>query len=483
MTNLHVRYIPHHGTGLLQQGVDESRHRANAFRYVGKVLSLATPQHTPDVSLLKAANTLLAFVELELGTFDGLYSYICNINQTPIVTVHAATAEDVDAALVREHKADLATLEAWDNGKPYLAALEEDLEEMINCLVYYAGWADKVHGEFVQGPVEKLIYTVREPLGVCAQIIPWNYPLSMAAWKLGPALACGNTVVLKPAEQTPLSALYLAAPIKEAGFPPGVVNIINGYGYEAGAAIASHEGIDKIVFTGSTTTGKEVMKLAAGTLKNITLETGGKSPLIIFDDADLDQAVKWAHVGIMSNQGQICTATSRVVVGDPFDDNVSHGPQVSRAQYERILGYIDAAKREGATLLLGGEVKTGGRGYFVPPTVFADVTDDMMIYREEIFGPVVVVCKFSTEEEVVRRANDTIYGLAGAVFTENISKGHRVARKIQAGSVWVNSSQDADIRAPFGGYKQSGIGRELGQAGLEAYSTVKSVYVNLGLKI
>lgn len=293
--------------------------------------------------------------------------------------------------------------------------------------------------------------------------------------------------------------------IKEAGFPAGVVNILNGYGHEIGAAIASHADIDKIAFTGSTATGKEVMKLAAGTLKTITLETGGKSPLIIFDDADLDQAVKWARIGIMSNQGQICTATSRVFVqdtvydafiqrfiqqvkegcnmGGPFDEGVTHGPQVSEAQYDRILCYIKQGKKEGATLLLGGEPELEKKGYFIPPTVFTDVTDGMTIYREEVFGPVVVVCKFSTEEEVIRNANDTIYGLAGSVFTENITRGHRVARKIQAGSVWVNSSIDSDIRAPFGGYKQSGVGRELGEAGLAAYSTVKSVYVNLGLKL
>ncbi|KAL3487242.1 aldehyde dehydrogenase [Aspergillus germanicus] len=456
-------------------------------------------------------------------------------DETPIVTVHAATAEDVDIAvtaaraafsnpewadldtshrgkliyrlaqLIRAHRKDLATLEAWDNGKPYRVALEEDLEEVISCLEYYAGWADKIHGQVVQGASEKLIYTVREPVGVCGQIIPWNYPLSMASWKLGPALACGNTIILKPAEQTPLSALYLAKLIKEAGFPAGVVNVLNGFGHQVGAAIASHPGIDKIAFTGSTATGREVMKLAAGTLKNITLETGGKSPLIVFDDADPGQAAKWAQIGIMSNMGQICTASSRVfvqdtiydrflalfleqvreagVVGDPFDESVTHGPQISRLQYERILGHIQQAKKEGANLLLGGEPEPGRKGYFIPPTVFTDVTDDMTIYREEVFGPVVVVCKFSTEQEVIQRANDTIYGLAGAVFTENITKGHRVARKIQAGSVWVNSTIDGDIRAPFGGYKQSGIGHELGEAGLAAYSTVKSVFVNLGLRI
>ncbi|QGA14830.1 hypothetical protein EYB26_002486 [Talaromyces marneffei] len=457
-------------------------------------------------------------------------------DENPIATIEIATAEDVDLAvaaaqkafshpcwagldaskrgkllyalaqLIRDHREDLATLEAWDNGKPYKAALEEDLEETITCFEYYAGWADKTHGAVVQGPPEKLIYTLREPIGVCGQIIPWNYPLSMAAWKLGPALACGNTVILKPAEQTPLSALYLAQLIKEAGFPPGVVNVLNGFGYDVGAAIAKHPGVEKVAFTGSTATGKEIMKLAAGNLKNITLETGGKSPLIVFNDADLDQAAKWAYVGIMSNQGQICTATSRIFVqdtiydsfleqfvgvieqethvGDPFAEETSHGPQVSKAQYDRILSYIERGKKEGATVLLGGTRSSyQQKGFFIMPTVFTEVADNMTIYREEIFGPVVVICKFSSEDEVIQRANDTLYGLGGAVFTESITRAHRVAHQIQAGSVWVNSSNDGDIRAPFGGMKQSGIGRELGQAGLEGYSTIKTVYINTGLRI
>ncbi|KAL2802037.1 aldehyde dehydrogenase [Aspergillus granulosus] len=400
-----------------------------------------------------------------MNLFRTLSRQITSINptdETPIVTVHAATVEDVDIAVAAARKA--FENPQWADLEPYLVALEEDLEEVISCFEYYAGWADKIHGQVVQGPTEKLIYTVREPIGVCGQIIPLNYLLSMAAWKLGPALACGNTVVLKPAKQTPLSALYLARLIKETGFPAGV-----------------------IAFTASTATGKEVMKLAAGSLKNTTLETGGKSPLIIFDDADLGQAVNRIFVQDTIYDAFIPQFLQQVqeggVVGDPFDENVTHGPQVSKAQYDRILDYIKQAKQEGATLLLGGEPEPGRKGYLIAPTVFADVTNDMTIYREEIFGPVVVVCKFSMEEEDIRRANDTIYGLAGAVFTENISKGHQVAGKIQAGSVLVTSSIDSDIRVPFGGYKQSGIGRELGEAGLAAYSTVKSVYVNLGLKL
>jgi len=326
----------------------------------------------------------------------------------------------------------------------------------------------------------------------------------MAAWKLGPALACGNTVVLKAAEQTPLSILYFANLIKEAGFPPGVVNILNGYGRVAGAAIAQHLDIDKVAFTGSTATGREIMKMASVNMKNITLETGGKSPLLVFDDADLDQAVKWSHIGIMSNMGQICTATSRVLVqegvydkfvaafkdqvkttstvGNPFEESTFQGPQVTKTQYERVLSYIESGKSEGATLVMGGEPfkNAGGKGFFIAPTVFSNVKDTMKIYKEEVFGPFVVIASFKTEEEAIERANDTTYGLGSAVFTKDITRAHRVARKIEAGMVWINSSNDSDFRIPFGGVKQSGIGRELGEAGLEAYTNKKAVHVNLG---
>lgn len=383
-------------------------------------------------------------------------------------------------------------------------ALNEDLGEVIGTIKYYAGYADKIHGQVIETTPAKLAYTIREPVGVCGQIIPWNYPLAMAAWKLGPALACGNTVVLKPAEQTPLSILYLANLIKEAGFPPGVVNILNGYGKKAGAAIATHLNIDKIAFTGSTATGREIMKMASVNMKNITLETGGKSPLLVFDDADLDQAVKWSHIGIMSNMGQICTATSRVLVqegvydkfveafkthlastskvGDPFQDSTFQGPQVTKQQYERVLSYVESGKSEGATLVTGGTPfkDVNGKGFFIAPTVFTNVKDNMRIYREEVFGPFVVISSFKTEEEAIERANDTTYGLGSAVFTKDIVKAHRVARKIEAGMVWINSSNDSDLRVPFGGVKQSGIGRELGEAGLEAYTNKKAVHVNLG---
>ena len=330
----------------------------------------------------------------------------------------------------------------------------------------------------------------------------------MIAWKLGPALACGNTVILKAAEQTPLSALVFASLIQEAGFPPGVVNILNGHGRVAGAAMTQHPGVDKIAFTGSTATGREIMKMAAVNLKNITLETGGKSPLLVFDDADLDQAVKWSHIGIMSNAGQICSATSRIlvqeniydqfvhafknhvatasVVGDPFKDETFQGPQVTKAQYQRVLNYIETGKSEGATLAMGGQAHknaNGGKGFFVSPTVFTDVKPSMTIYREEVFGPFCVIVPFKSEAEALQLANDTTYGLGSAVFTKDIAKAHRLARKIEAGTVWINSSQDLDYRVPFGGVKQSGIGRELGEAGLEAYSQKKAVHVNLGTQL
>lgn len=407
--------------------------------------------------------------------------------------------------LVAEHAEILATIETWDNGKPYTVALAEDVGEVQAVLKYYGGYADKIHGQVIDTGSAKFAYTIREPVGVCGQIIPWNYPLGMAAWKLGPALACGNTIVMKAAEQTPLSILYLANLIKEAGFPPGVVNILNGHGREAGAAIAQHTDIDKVAFTGSTATGKEIMKMASATMKNITLETGGKSPLLVFEDADLDQAVKWAHIGIMSNQGQICTATSRIlvqdniydkfveafkaqvkqvsVIGNPFDEATFQGPQVTKAQYERVLGFVQEGQSEGATLISGGEAFTdvgSGKGFFVKPTIFTNVKPTMKIYREEVFGPFVVIGTFSTEEEALELANDTTYGLGSAVFTQDLTRAHRVAKRIEAGMVWINSSNDSDFRIPFGGVKQSGIGRELGEAGLAGYTQIKAVHVNMG---
>ncbi|RAO72278.1 uncharacterized protein BHQ10_008290 [Talaromyces amestolkiae] len=457
-------------------------------------------------------------------------------NETEIVSVHAASTADVDKAvaaarsalnspswrdlpasdrgkllykladIVDEHRLVLATIETWDNGKPFTVARDEDLTEVIETLRYYAGWADKTFGQVIDTTPDKFAYTLREPVGVCGQIIPWNYPLSMAAWKLGPALACGNTVVLKPAEQTPLSILYFANLTKQAGFPAGVINILNGQGRITGAALATHPNVDKIAFTGSTATAREIMKMASSTLKNITLETGGKSPLIVFNDADLDLAVEWAHIGIMSNQGQICTATSRVLVqddvydtflekfkahtkkiskvGDPFDEATFQGPQVTKAQYDRIMSYVDIGKAEGAKLVLGGKpAAPDAKGFFIEPTVFTDVKSQMRIYQEEVFGPFVCLARFKTEEEALKMANETTYGLGSALFTTDLVKAHRVARRIEAGMVWINSSNDSDWRIPFGGVKGSGIGRELGEEGLKAYSQVKSVHVNMKSKL
>lgn len=449
-----------------------------------------------------------------------------------ITSVYSATEEDIDKAvkaaraafkhpswrnlsgtergemmhkladLVVKNAETLATIEALDGGKPYSVALGEDVVEFEKTIRYYAGFADKNFGQTIDVGPNKFAYTIKEPIGVCGQIIPWNYPLCMAAWKLGPALACGNTVVLKLAEQTPLSMLYVATLIKEAGFPAGVVNVINGLGGEAGAAIVQHPDIDKVAFTGSTATGKQIMKACAGTMKNITLETGGKSPLLVFDDADLDLAAEWSHIGIMSNQGQICTATSRIlvhesvydkfvgrfkdtvekvsIVGDPFDEKTFQGPQVTKAQYEKVLGYIKLAQEEGATIATGGKpAPQNGKGFYVAPTVFTNVKTSMRIYKEEIFGPCVSIISFKDEEEAVELANDTTYGLGAAVFTRNLTRAHRVAREIQSGMVWINSSNDSDCRVPFGGVKQSGIGRELGEAGLASYCNIKSVHVNM----
>ncbi|KAK6349185.1 hypothetical protein TWF730_009936 [Orbilia blumenaviensis] len=448
-----------------------------------------------------------------------------------ICQVYAAEEEDVDIAVAAARKAFknpswsdidtskrgsllhkladlmerdakvLATIETMDNGKPYTVALDEDVAECVSVFRHYAGWADKIYGRTIDTSPQKFAYTRHEPIGVCAQIIPWNYPLLMAAWKLGPALATGNVVVMKSAEQTPLSILYLCNLVNEAGFPPGVVNVLSGYGKTAGAALVQHLDVDKIAFTGSTFTGKQIMKMASVNLKNITLETGGKSPNIIFEDAEIDQAVKWTHAGIMSNMGQVCTATSRVyvqekiydqfleefkkvvtetnVVGDPFAETTFQGPQVSKVQYDKILGYVETGLSEGARLVSGGK-KHGDKGYFIQPTIFADVKDDMTISREEIFGPFVCFSSFSTEEEVVNRANDTTYGLGAALFTRDIERAHRVAAKLQAGMVWINSSNDSHFGIPFGGVKQSGIGRELGEYGLQAYTQAKAVHVNLG---
>jgi len=404
------------------------------------------------------------------------------------------------ADLIEQHADELARLESLDNGKPYQVAKAADLPLTIACYRYYAGWADKVQGKTIPIAGNYFCYTRLEPVGVVGQIIPWNFPLLMQAWKLGPALACGNTVVLKPAEQTPLTALRVGELILEAGFPEGVVNIVPGYGPTAGQAIARHMDVDKVAFTGSTEVGHLIMEAAAQTnLKRVTLELGGKSPNIVFADADLDAAIEGSHFALFFNQGQCCCAGSRLfverkvydefvgrsverakrrTVGDPFDPKTEQGPQVDDAQFEKVMGYIDAGKREGAKMLCGG-TRVGDRGYFIEPTVFADVKDNMKIAQEEIFGPVMSIIPFESIDDVVNRANNTLYGLAAAVWTKDVSKALAIANNVRAGTVWVNCYDVFDAAAPFGGFKQSGMGRELGEYGLQQYTEVKTVTVAL----
>lgn len=404
------------------------------------------------------------------------------------------------ADLMEAHADELGALETLDNGKAFSIARGFDVMESAHTMRYYGGWADKDHGKVIEINSGKMAYTRHEPIGIVGQIIPWNFPLLMFAWKIGPALATGNVVIMKPSEFTPLTALRMCDLIKEAGIPDGVVNIVNGYGPVVGAAIAEHPKIRKVAFTGSGPVGRQVMKAAASTnLKEVTLELGGKSPNIIFEDADLETAVQWAAFGIFLNHGQACCAGSRVFVqesiydefqkkflehtktlkvGDPFEADTFQGPQISQVQYDRIMGYIQSGKDDGADLLLGGE-RFGNEGYYIQPTVFGNVNKSMKIGHEEIFGPVVVLIKFKTEEEVLEAANDTEYGLASAVFTKDITRALNISHKLEAGTVWVNSYNMLHAAIPFGGYKQSGSGRELGEAALANYTEHKSVHINL----
>lgn len=404
------------------------------------------------------------------------------------------------ADLIETHGDELAYLESLDNGKPISLVRRVDLPKTIACYRYFAGWADKVHGKTIPIDGDFFCYTRHEPIGVVGQIIPWNYPMLMQAWKLAPALATGNTTILKPAEQTPLSALRIGELILEAGFPEGVVNLLSGLGPVAGAAIARHMDVDKVAFTGSTEVGRLILEAAAqSNLKRVTLELGGKSPNIIFADSDLDEAVEGSHRAVFSNQGQVCYAGSRVyveesvynsfveksanrarkcVIGDPLDPATEQGPQVDREQFDKVMGYVESGQSEGATLACGGR-QVGTRGYFIEPAVFAGVHDDMKIAREEIFGPVMSVIPFRDLDDVVARANHSIYGLAAGVWTRDIRKAHAVANSVRAGTVWINCYNVVDIRAPFGGFKQSGIGRELGEYGLQQYTEVKTVTLKL----
>jgi aldehyde dehydrogenase (NAD+) len=448
-------------------------------------------------------------------------------------TVASATKDDVDAAVqaaraalngpwgkmsarergrmvsrladrLMERADEVARLETLHNGKPIFESRQIEIPAAAECFEYYAGWADKVMGETIPVKGNYLTYTLREPLGVVAAIVPWNFPLLLAAWKVAPALACGNVVILKPASQTPLTAIALGEIAVEVGLPPGVLNVITGPGSSVGQAIVEHPGIDKIAFTGDTSTGKGIMKAAADTLKKITLELGGKSPNIVLPDADIDAALRGATTGIFYGKGEVCAAGSRLLVdrsikdefmeklaarakkmvaGDPMDPKTRYGALASKKQLENVQRYVDIATKEGASVVAGGaraDIGTG-KGYFFQPTVFDKVTPDMTIAREEIFGPVLATIEFSDLDEAIARANDSQYGLAAAVWTRDIKKAHYVARRLQAGTVWINTYNVYDTAAPFGGYKASGFGREMSSHALEHYTQVKSVWVDLNM--
>ncbi len=410
---------------------------------------------------------------------------------------------DVSEILLK-HRDELALLESMENGKTVREAAGADVDPAIDAFRYYAGWVRKIYGETIPVDGPFLNYTLREPVGVVGGIVPWNYPLQIAAWKLAPALACGCSVVLKPSEWTPLTALKLAEYCHEAGIPEGVVNVVTGYGQTAGDSLALHMDVDKISFTGSIRTARRLLQASGeSNLKRLSLELGGKSPNIIFPDCNVEAALKSAFWGIFANKGEICSAASRLLVhediydrfvgemvtraqklrvGDPLDKNTQMGSQVSGKQMERILDYIEAGKQEGATLRCGGERDTEGakaKGFFVKPTIFSDVRKDMKIAQEEIFGPVLCALKFRDAAEAIEIANSTIYGLVSAVWTRDIQLAHRMAADIKAGSVWINTYNGFDTASPFGGYKQSGFGRDLGAYALEQYTNVKSVWVAL----
>jgi len=403
------------------------------------------------------------------------------------------------AEKIRQNSAVLAELESRNSGKPIVEA-EYDMADVATCFEYYGGLANKVTGHVNPVPANALSFTMKEAVGVAGQIIPWNYPLLMAAWKLAPAIAAGCCCVLKPAEQTPLTALEFANYFAEAGLPPGVVNVVNGSGETAGAALVAHPGVDKIAFTGSAAVGKVIVKSASDTLKRVTLELGGKSPNVFFADADWEAAVDGALFGVFINQGEVCSAGSRILVekkiyskfveamtekakriklGPPLERETKMGPLVSKEQYDRVSGYLDLGKKEAKTATGGGRPQQIGKGYYVEPTIFYDVDNNARISREEIFGPVASVIPFDGEPDAIKIANDTPYGLAGAVWTRDIYKAFRVVKSLRAGIIWVNHMQPTYVEAPWGGYKQSGFGRELGPWGLEEYLETKQVFVNL----
>ncbi|MFD1414438.1 aldehyde dehydrogenase family protein [Oceanobacillus jeddahense] len=400
--------------------------------------------------------------------------------------------------LIDENKQELAEIDALDNGKPLHELLGNDIPNAVGQFQYYAGWTTKIVGQTIPVAGSFFNYTRHEPVGVVGQIIPWNFPLMMASWKIAPALATGCTVILKPAEQTPLSALYLAQLAAEAGFPEGVINVVPGFGETAGDSLVQHPHVNKIAFTGSTAVGKSIMKKAADTMKRVTLELGGKSPNIILPDADLTKAAPGVFSGIMANQGEVCSAGSRVYIQKNAFDNVMSdlvtfaesvkqgsglspdtqmGPLVSKEQQDRVVNYIDKGNSEGATMLTGGG--HSDKGYFVEPTIFVDADENMSISREEIFGPVVVAMPYEDLDEIIERANNSQFGLAAGLWTENLRNAHYVANRLKAGSVWVNCYNVTDPASPFGGYKESGFGREMGSYALDNYTEVKSVWIDL----
>nr|AQM36713.2 aldehyde dehydrogenase [Crocus sativus] len=404
------------------------------------------------------------------------------------------------ADLMEKHNDEIAALESWDSGKPYEQSALVEIPLVVRLMRYYAGWSDKIHGLVVPADGPHHVQVLHEPIGVAGQIIPWNFPLVMFAWKVGPALACGNAIVIKTAEQTPLSALYVARLFHEAGLPDGVLNVISGFGPTAGAALASHMDVDKLAFTGSTATGKVVLELAArSNLKPVTLELGGKSPMIILEDADIDNAVELAHFALFFNQGQCCCAGSRTfvheriydefvekskaralrrVVGDPFRKGVEQGPQIDNEQFNKILHYIKLGMDSGASLVTGGD-RLGSKGFYIQPTIFSDVQDDMVIAQDEIFGPVQTILKFNNLDEVIRRANASRYGLAAGLFTNNMDHANTLMRALKVGTIWINCFDVFDAALPFGGFKMSGQGREKGIDSLKAYLQVKSVVTAL----
>ncbi len=470
--------------------IDGKRVPAQAGRYFTTV-NPATEQVLAEVAEADEAD-IDAAVRSARAAFEGPWSKMRAADRGKLLLKFA----DV----IRDHQDELIELESLDSGKPVSAIRRQDMPAVLDTLTYYAGMADKINGQVIPARVDALTYTVREPLGVVGAIVPWNFPLMIGMWKIAPALACGCTVVLKPAEITPLTALRLGELALEAGFPPGVLNVVPGFGKTAGNALVEHPDVDKITFTGSPGVGRSILRGAAGNLKRVTLELGGKSANIIFPDADIDAAVRAAAAGIFFNTGQVCSAGSRILVheaiydtvieklaarattirvGDPQDASTGMGPLVSDVQMKRVLDYIDIGVKEGATVVAGGKRCTEA-GYFVAPTVFGGVEHEMRISQEEIFGPVATVIKFKDEEDALRLANGTVYSLAAGIWSADIGRVHRFARRLKAGTVWVNTFGPTDIRLPWGGSRDSGFGREHGDMAIENFTEAKVVWINTG---